>query len=267
MKTLALAMTLIALHAAAWSPPERPDPQAILNEARTDRAAKRYDEALQKYLWFRTEVLKVRPAMSGIRLWLALNDWGTLALRHPPAMEALREVRAELAANVRAGIDVLESFHDLALIDRELEDHAGTQEVFRVLEVMDPCMATSAYGSAKDALIEARDFGTAARYLQPDFELKLARAMYGEMATPRSTLPAEMRANLREKVYGYLMSRVVAVLVLGGKREEARLVSAEALKVSDSATVREMLTRAGEGQMPAPLVPAADKAMMRRMLP
>ena len=256
----------MATEAAAWTPPEKPDPQAILSEARADRVAKRYDDALQKHLWFHSEALRIRPAMYGVRLSFALGDWGNLASKHPPAMAALRKVRAEAAAKVLAGTDTLEAFHDLSAIDRELDEYAATLELFRLIESRDAAMARKAYRSAREALIEMNDFTTAARYMDPDEELRFAVSSYRDMAKQKLPSP-EILAELRERMFGNYAGRVAAILVLGGKPADAKRIAAEALQVSDSPLVKETMARAAEGQLPPPMVSRADKAMLRSVMP
>lgn len=56
---LVVALVSTAAVAADWTPPEKPDPQAILQEARQDAMAKRYETALAKHLWFHEHVLSI----------------------------------------------------------------------------------------------------------------------------------------------------------------------------------------------------------------
>src|SRR5689334_8137610 len=105
----------------AWEPPENPDARAILDEARQDRMAKRYAEALRKHVWFHQNALRRDPALSGVRVSFALSDWELLASRHPPAMVALKQARAEAADDVAAGRNLRRAFGDLAAIDRHLD--------------------------------------------------------------------------------------------------------------------------------------------------
>jgi hypothetical protein len=76
-----------------WQPEGEADPNQILNQARADALAGRYEEALAKYLWFHHHALEIRPSLAGVRLSYALQEWRRLGEFYPPAWEALETVR------------------------------------------------------------------------------------------------------------------------------------------------------------------------------
>ncbi len=116
--TICTSVTL----ASDWTPPDNPDPQSILNEAQSDARAKRYEIALAKHVWFHENALKINQAMSGVRLSFALSYWKGLGQEHPPALEKLRQIRDELAAKANDGMDIGSGFHDLASINKTLDE-------------------------------------------------------------------------------------------------------------------------------------------------
>ena len=109
-------MTLPAI--AEWTPPEKPDPQVILQEARTDAMAKRYEDALAKHLWFHQNALKHEPALYGVRLSFALSYWEKLGNKYPPALASLKAVRDEArqAVTTVKPKEAKELFHDFIAI-------------------------------------------------------------------------------------------------------------------------------------------------------
>jgi hypothetical protein len=121
-RTLAALLLAAASPAFAWTPPAHPNPQAILQEAVEDRVAGRYEDALQKQLWFHKEAVKIQPALVGVRSSFALAYWAHLAAKYPPALEALKKVRAEAEQDVRAGREPVQAFGDVAAINNELDD-------------------------------------------------------------------------------------------------------------------------------------------------
>jgi tetratricopeptide (TPR) repeat protein len=265
-RVVALLLSGCLLDAAAWTPPDKPDPDVVLKELRDDRVAGRYEVALEKHLWFHEHALRYQPSLAGVRLSFALGDWGTLAAKHPPALAALRELRARKAQEVREGRNARDAFQEVAAIDRELDEHAGTVELFRVVEAGGEAAARASFPSAQDALIEAKDFATVAKYLSPDRELKLAADTYQGMMRAGSP-PSEALLAIRERFYAIKVSRLVAVLVLAGQPEEARRAAARAVEVSGASVVREMLARAAEGQLPPPIMSAADRKALRATMP
>ncbi len=70
---------------AGWAPPENPDPQDILAQAKQDTASGRYEDALAKHLWFHENALEYRSSLYGVRLSFALGDWTKLSHVYPLA--------------------------------------------------------------------------------------------------------------------------------------------------------------------------------------
>src|SRR5262249_36767623 len=147
MRPFLLVATLLtgASAMAAWIPPEKPNAQEILSSAREDRLAARYEDALQKHLWFHHEVLKYDPAMSGVRASFAVADWAILAEQYPPAMQALLKERSDAATEAAEGRNVTRAFGDVAAIDRALDEYRETYRVFLLIESRDEAMARRLY--------------------------------------------------------------------------------------------------------------------------
>jgi hypothetical protein len=262
---LLLAATLGGPAAMAWTPPEKPDPRAILNEARDNRMAGRFEDALQKHLWFHRESLKHEPAMVGVRSSFAIADWARLGVKYPPAMDALLKERDAAAARVMAGKDVLDAFDDVAAIDRELGDGRETYRLFLVIESRDEGLAREASRGAQEALVEMKDFPRAGKYLDPERELRVTL----ELRTQMGKVPAQLRDVVKQTEDRMLANRIgqiVAILVLAGRTDDAKRVAGKARAEFPGDEVEKVLVRALEGQVPPPLVSRADKAMLRGMM-
>src|ERR1044072_6141550 len=80
---------------AVWTPPEKPNPAQILQDANADTRAGQFEDALAKHLWYHRNALKHSPAQGGVRLSFALSYWHNLATKYPPAMTALKAERDE----------------------------------------------------------------------------------------------------------------------------------------------------------------------------
>lgn len=121
---LAIVLAFMTTQAVAdWQPPLKPDPDAILEEARADARAGRYEDALQKHLWFHRHALEHRPALYGVRLSFALGYWLELGEAYPPAITKLKEVRDDAEKKVvESKDDVTHLFHDMSAINEELRD-------------------------------------------------------------------------------------------------------------------------------------------------
>jgi len=103
-KALSISLCLILLLGCEDAPgPPRYNPETVRNEA--DRLEKegRYDEALERRIWYHNNILQYDKSERGVRLSFALGDWVDLAEQFPPAMEALTTVRDEAARRALKG--------------------------------------------------------------------------------------------------------------------------------------------------------------------
>jgi hypothetical protein len=117
MRSVLIAFTLFApiRVMAMWNPPPNPNPRTILESARADLRAGRYEDALAKHLWFHQHALEHDRSYYGVRLSGALTSWHQLAKVYPPALQALKETRDEAAKRVFEGKnDVRGSFRDMS---------------------------------------------------------------------------------------------------------------------------------------------------------
>jgi hypothetical protein len=265
-RLLAFAALATALSAMAWTPPPSPDPREILTSARADRLAGRYEEALQKHLWFHHEALKHQPTLVGVRGSFAIADWATLADKYQPAMLALLKERTDAAAAVVEGRDVRDAFADVAAIDRELDEYRETYRLFLLIESQDEALARRVYRSAREALLEVKDYARVGKYLDPDVELKMVREMVASANRPgRPDIPGlkEMEAQFMR----VRAAETVALLVLGGRADDARRLSARFRREFPDPQLDALLARAGEGQLPPPIISPETKALWKKTRP
>lgn len=251
---------------AAWTPAEKPDAGAILDEARSDRMAGRYEDALAKHLWFHHEALKHAPAMYGVRASFALADWHSLADKYPPAMAALHKVREQAAADVVEGRNVANAFHDVASIDRELDQSAHTVLLFRSIESRDPALARRLAGAAQNALVESGDFVTAGRYVDPERELRFALEMRKDAERPPPVaMPGFDHAGMLQRLFDQRVGKTTALLVRSGRTAEARDFARKVIEAAPAS--RAALERALQGEMPEAVVSREQRGALRRMMP
>lgn len=254
---LALLLALTAVQAPAqWTPPPAPDPSAILEEASTDVRAGRYADALAKHLWFHRNALSYRPSLYGVRLSFALSEWRELAERYSPALEALRGVRDESAARLKAGTGSRGDFHDLSSINENLGVEKETAELFAWLDLNRPGLAKQAYGIAQRALVMTRNYALCGKYLDPAGETERMLELHGhhERMIARSRFGEEMRAFARQSLANNAAT-LVALLVVNERPAEADEVMAAVLKAVPDEDLRAALGKARKGSVPAPWPP------------
>jgi len=103
------------------------NPSDVLTEARKAFEDKAYAIALEKYQWFFENAIKIRPSLYGVRLSYCLIEWAELSKEHPPAKDALIQLK-EKSLKLFHGNLSREHFHEYSSIAEYLGD---SKEVFR----------------------------------------------------------------------------------------------------------------------------------------
>jgi beta-lactamase regulating signal transducer with metallopeptidase domain len=158
------------LKAPRWKPPAGARPSQILEEARADRDAGRYEEALAKHIWYHT-ASRQEPGQGGVRLSFALSDWLKLGQAYPPALKALRQTREETEKAVRAGgvdVDRFTLFQEFAGFNWTLGEEEKTLALHRELRETDPAFA---------------------RTIQPAVDRAFGRALTANLKNPEELQP------------------------------------------------------------------------------
>jgi len=125
----------------------------------------KYEEALQKHVWYHKHALDVDRAQYGVRLSFALTYWTDLGKKYPPALKALRDIRDEDATRLAAGEQNRELFNDLVAINEELGESATTVAVFKKVQSVQPTFASLIAELADKALFDANEYQLEKKYL------------------------------------------------------------------------------------------------------
>jgi hypothetical protein len=259
---LSIASLLVLTPAlAAWVPPTNPDPQAILGEARIDRVQGRFDDALAKHVWVHTQGARVRPAFVGVRNTFALAEWVRHGDKHPPALAKLQALRDKAQEDVRADRGRYDAFLDFAAINRTLDEETRTRDLFAWVDANDPGTAERIYDLAQPALVDAKDYTLAGKYLQPSATLERLARGYRFMV-------GDSRADERMRTFAATKfiteaATVVALLALNDRKEEAASAAGVARAVLDNEAMKQALEAAVRGQVPGPFPTREARAAMR----
>lgn len=242
---------------AGWVPPENPEPGAILNEARADAEAGRYEDALAKHLWFHNNALEIERSYYGVRLSYALSDWHTLAEEYPPALESMQTVRDRAKEQVRSGHEPYDSFHDFQSLNEVLGDEGQTVKLFTWLEQQQPDIARKVYRIAQPALIRAKRYQLAAKYVDAQAtygrivgEYERNHAFEAQFGNKWGEQQRQMLRQYSRRDFTHSTTTLVALLVLSGRGEEARDISEQALLEIDTPEFHGELERALTGDVP-----------------
>jgi hypothetical protein len=238
-----------------WKPPKNPNPQAILDEAEKDAAAKRYEDALAKHAWFHENALKTQPALYGVRLSFALSAWVELGKSYPPALEKLSSIRDEAGIIVRDAKGSRDLFHDFVAINEYLQEDDKTKELFRWLDANNPNMAKAVYDIAEPALVKVKEYRLCGNYLDPDKSFQLMRDSYRyhkERVSHNPKITKDMLREYAEKSFLHKATTLVALLAVNGRKDEADRIAIEAGTEWDDPKFKAQLEKAKNGEFPAP---------------
>ena len=239
--------------AGDWTPPENPDPQTILREAKADAQAKKYDVALAKHVWFHDNALTLNPGMTGVRLSFALAAWERLGREYPPAMVKLESIRDTLEEKAKNGEDLGNGIHDLAAINRTLGEDSRTTEAFRSLDSLNPKAATRAFHFVKPALIKDKAYKLFVKYVDPKRDFLQMKHLYE--LNQRMAEDPKFGSSLSEhgsKTFRNDCATLVAILVVNDRKAEADEIATLAKKELDDAQFQIELEAALSGIVPKP---------------
>ncbi|HZL91541.1 MAG TPA: hypothetical protein VFB96_24440 [Pirellulaceae bacterium] len=236
-----------------WQPPDDPDPHAILHETHADLRAARYETALAKHVWFHRHALTYNPGLGGVRLSFALGCWRELGKAYPPALAKLKEFRDEAASDVVHGKNPVESFHDVAAINRYLGLEEDTTKLFVYLDALDSTIAKSVYRLAQPALVKQKRFDVCGKYLEPKqtLALEIDAFRFTSRFPGRRKYPQEHRV-FAEKSFSHHVQTLVGLLVVNTREAEAREIAALAKAEWEDSAFLSGIDRALAGWVPDP---------------
>lgn len=239
---------------AEWEPPLKPEPEVILDEAREDARAGRYEDALAKHLWFHRHALEYQQALYGVRLSFALGCWVDLGKVYPAALDELRRVRDQVRQRVlTAKEDIRESFHDMSSINKCLGEEKQTVEVFLALDKKSPKLASTVYRIAEPDLTVAKEYKACGKYLTPEETIARLLQIYQfdkQFAAKNVDRFKEMRIQYAENSLTDNGGRLIALLVVNDRKSEAEKIAAQIKKETPNEARNQVLDAALKGEFP-----------------
>jgi tRNA A-37 threonylcarbamoyl transferase component Bud32 len=223
------------LWAPKLAPGEKPDLAQILQEARGLAQEGRYEEALQRQIWYHNHALEIDSAQTGVRLSFALSSWMELARRYPKAKDALVEIRDQGTRDFEQGGGDFDVFMEVAAINRELKQQDATYALFKSTDARDPRLASQCYFAAEDLLLERGDYSLCARFI-PSFQQRFEhnREARERMLSILDRSPEANRIPLRKQAdQSFIKSSRILVEILVGieRKAEAESIRDQALVV------------------------------------
>ena len=221
------------------------DPQTVLNVARELAQQGRFEEALEKHLWFHEYAIEFDPGLAGVRLSFALSDWIRLGEQYPPARTALVATRDHTASALRNGNTAPEKFLDVAAINRELNEKAETGKLFLILRSTHPEAARQYYPAAEEGLLACGEYEVCSSFI-PDAVVRfeshsdLRRHILTSGGGPMNGTPADVARFVEhmDRHFAEQVVRLIEILVRAGRTAEASQVRELALAETENASAR-----------------------------
>ena len=139
----------------------------------------KHQEALDRFIWFHEHALENNPSMVGVRLSFALMYWKSLGDVFPPATTAMVDLRDRTTKQVSDKGGKVTQFQEVAALNRTLGEDSKTVDLFQTFDQTKPDLAKQCWRVAKDAVIKAKRFDLARKYIgNPARDFVRIKAMY-----------------------------------------------------------------------------------------
>lgn len=205
----------------------------------------KYEDALQKYIWYHNNALKYDSNQSEKRLSLALSYWSELAERYPRAKKELLKTRdTKIKLLLDGGGDSMTVMEVIA-INQNLRESSLNLTFFRQLSAKRPDFAGESWNSIKETAIRYKDRALLKRYLKnPYVEFEEIKKNYYQLQEEDEKNPIFRDA--ATKIFSERVCELILAVVAIGQIDEAKKIKKNALLIVDSIAVRNTLKKRGE---------------------
>ncbi len=240
MRTLSLLLFVFMCSCSA-----KDEAGDALNAARRLAAEGKFKQALTKHVWFHNHGLDADPSYSGVRLSFALADWIELGKKYPQALMTLKDIRDEKSLRLLMGETNRALFRDVESINDHLGESGATVDLFKKIDAAQPEVAGSLYNLAEEALVAAREYALARKYLgDPRSRLAKAKLRFEDgMQYANTSRNGDASRKAFESIFTDEILRIVIVLDKTGDSVMARETQSKALTVLESPAIRNAINQ------------------------
>ena len=216
-----------------WSPTVAPgqqtDPDKVLSEAKQLAADGKYEDALQRHIWYHNHALEFAPSLMGVRLSFALGDWNELARRYPKAKTALIEIRDMKTKQLLKDQGNFETFKEVNSLNRVLQQQDATLNLFRTVAEKNPKLASQCYRFAEELLIADKDYAACLQFMgEPEARFKRIYADWKQTKEFENRRTSFKPPPIADKQFIEQTSRLIEILVANGKTKKAEAIQKQA---------------------------------------
>lgn len=228
-----LKTVMIAILASLSAQAE--DMQQYLNDTHTLVHEAKYQEALDRYIWFHDHALEHERSMHGVRLSFALMYWNKLGEKYPPALAAFKKVRDDKAQLLVDGKGSYDLFVDVHALNRELGEDSKTIVLFKGLDQNQPTLAKKCWNIADDIIIKSEEYDLARKYIgDPVQEFGKVKDSYAQLITMYGGETGESIKLFNEKNFVNESIRLIDVALAFDDIEAGKEIQKKALSVLDN---------------------------------
>ena len=214
-----------------------------LEQAQQFAAQGKFEEALQKHIWYHDHALEINQAHYGVRLSFALSYWVELGKKYPRALEALKGIRDEKISRLVGGENNRALFHDIVVINEHLGESHATVETFKKIDSARPEFASSVADLADQSLFEAKEYALERKYFGDPFgKFETAKRMLddGRECAKTSRMP-DLNRQVYENHFTKEIVRLIVVLDRTGDASAARQIQTKALATCSRPEIKNAL--------------------------
>lgn len=223
-----------------------PSFENALEDARKLAEQGKYEEALQKYIWFHENVPVKAPSMSAVRLSFAISYWTELATKYPKAKEALVDIRDKGVKKLTEGKASFDVFQEVAAINSHLNEQAQTVTLFKLIHEKRRDIAYLCFMAVEKELVAQREYQLCSTYiknpLQNLSQLNFMRSMTGNLT--KNDRPRFIDGNVEDQIFTEGVCRLIEILEGAGRHEDATKVQVKAIAVIDTPEMRKAIETA-----------------------
>ncbi|WP_448550808.1 hypothetical protein [Thalassotalea montiporae] len=229
----------------------------LANNDAEDINSEHYSLALAKRIWFHQNAVSIDPSISYVGSSFNVGAWGVIGDFYPPAKTLMRyatnHLKQTLLENPK---NKLEEMLEYRSLNNALHRADNTYELFLWLDENHPDVASANFHLFREALTERQAFHLYSKYTKPqiDYADLVSGYLHSNNAIESKGLQAQDKIDkirlFHKNRFIYDVSRLVAILAINNRAEEAELIVKKAQLELPSQEFTNSLIRALDGELP-----------------
>lgn len=233
------------------------DLKKLSSSANEDMRNDNYPMALAKRVWFHQHALEIDEHYYAVRLSFGLMGWARLGKTYPPAKTLLRYVTNYAKRTLMNDPqNVFSLIHEYVSLNRVLERTDQSVSFFNWLVIHHPDVAIKNFHIFQDVLTKHEQYSLYNKYLSPkvDFNQIVSTYVWSIDASEKGVYgDKEKNQEMSEsatKTFIYNVSRLIAMLIINQRSEEAKNIVEKAKLELNSDEFKRSLSLALDGKLP-----------------